>query len=84
MRLERDEILKMKVQRLLHRPGGQNWANQQRALGTTLALLYWAMSDGGAKLNMVKSGDAEALLSKSAAKDCADPETCQPDSDYPC
>ena len=70
-----DEILKMKVPAAsAFDPVDKNWANQQRALWHyTRAAAYWAMSDGGAKLNMVKSGDAEALLSKSAAKDCADP-----------
>lgn len=70
-----DEILKMKVPSAsAFDPVDKNWANQQRAMWHyTRAAAYWAMSHGGEKPNMVQLGDAEALLSRAAAKKCADP-----------
>ncbi len=70
-----EEILKMNVPApSAFDPVDQNWAQQQRAMWHyTRAAAYWALSDNGEKEDMVKSGDAEAVLSKAAAKNCADP-----------
>jgi len=70
-----EEILKMKVPTAsAFDPVDPNWAYQQRAMWHyTRAAAYWALSDNGEDQNMVKSGDAEAVLSKAAAKNCADP-----------
>ncbi len=70
-----EEILKMKVPiASAFDQVDKNWAYQQRAKWHyTRAAAYWALSNGGEKEDMVKDGDAEAALSKAAAKNCADP-----------